>query len=65
MLTEVVYADDLFLISERNEGFRNKFLKWKEAFGSKSLKANLGKTKVIVSGGMTMDGLFKLKVFSC
>ena len=28
------------------KGLMNKFLKWKEAFESKGLKVNLGKTKV-------------------
>ena len=32
------------------EGLREKFCKWKEAFESKGLKVNLGKTKVVVSG---------------
>ena len=32
------------------EGLREKFLKWKEAFESRWLKVNLGKTKVVVSG---------------
>ena len=30
-LSELLYADDLVLMSEINEGLRNKFLKWKEA----------------------------------
>ena len=45
-LSELLYADDLVLMSETIEGLRNKFLKWKEAFESKGLKVNLGKTKV-------------------
>ena len=32
------------------EGLTEKFWKWKEAFKSKGLKVNLGKTKVLVSG---------------
>ena len=31
------------------EGVREKFWKWKEAFESKGLKVNLGKTEVLVS----------------
>ena len=31
------------------EGLKEKFWKWKEAFKSKGLKVNLGKTKVVVS----------------
>ena len=53
------------LMSETIEGLRDKFLKWKEAFESKSLKVNLGKTKVKVSSGITQDGLSKSKVDPC
>ena len=38
------------LMSETMKGLREKFWKWKEAFKSKGLKVNLGKTKVVVSG---------------
>ena len=31
MLSELLYADDLVLMNEMIERFRNKFLKWKEA----------------------------------
>ena len=41
-LSELLYADGLVLTSERIEGLRNKFSKWKEAFYSKCLKVNLG-----------------------
>ena len=50
-LSEMLYADDFVLMSEMMEGLREKFWKWKEAFESKGLKVNLGKTKVVVSGG--------------
>ena len=43
------------------EGLRNKFLKWKEAFESKGLKANLGKAKVMVCGCITKDGMSNSK----
>ena len=49
-LMSEMYADDLILMSETMEGLREKFWKWKEAFESKGLKVNLGKTKVVVSG---------------
>ena len=61
-LSELLYADDLFLISVTIEGLRNKFLKWKEAFESKGLKVSFGKTKVMVCGGIRKDGLSKSKV---
>ena len=65
VLSELLHADDLVLMSETIKGLRNKFLKWKEAFESKSLKVKLGKTKVMVSSGITKDGMSKGKVDSC
>ena len=50
LMSEMLYADDLVLMSETMEGLREKFWKWKEALERKGLKANLGKTKVVVSG---------------
>lgn len=50
LMSEMLYADDLVLMSETMKGLREKFWKWKEAFKSKGLKVNLGKTKVVVSG---------------
>ena len=52
-LSELLYADDLVLMSETIEGLRNKFLKWKDAIESRGLKVNLGKTNVMVSRGIT------------
>ena len=49
-MSEILYADDLVLMSETMEGLRENFWKWKEALESKRLKVNLGKTKVLVSG---------------
>ena len=49
-------------MSETIKGLRNKFLKWKDAFGSKGLKVNIGKTKIMVCGDITKDGMFKSKV---
>ena len=40
-LNELLYADDLVQMSETIKGLRNRFLKWKEAFENKGLKANL------------------------
>ena len=64
-LSELLYADDLFLMSETTEGLRNKFIKWKEAFESKGLKVNLGKTNAMVSGGITNDGMSKSTLDLC
>ena len=65
MLSQLLYADDIILMSEKIKGLRNKYLKWKEASESKGLKVNLGKTKVLVCGGITMDGMSKSKVDPC
>ena len=61
-LSELLYADDLIMMSETIMGLRNKFLEWKEAFESEGSKVNLGKTKVMVCGGITMDCMYKSKV---
>ena len=50
LMSKMLCADDLVLTSETMEGLREKFWKWKEAFESRGLKVNLGKTKVVVSG---------------
>ena len=50
LMSDMLYADDLVLMSETMEGLREKFSKWKEVFESTWLKVNLGKTKVVVSG---------------
>ena len=62
---EVMHADGLVLMSEMSMGPRNKLLKWKEAFESKRLKVNLGKTKVMVSGGITKMACLKVKLTHC
>ena len=64
-LSELLYTDDLVLMSETTEELRNKFLKRKEVFKSKGLKVNLGKTKVMVSCGIAKNGLTKSEVDPC
>ena len=64
-LSELLYADDLDVMSETIKGLRNKFLKWNEAIKSKGLKVNLGKTKLMVSGSITKDDMSKNKVTPC
>ena len=55
VLSELLYADILILMRERDEGLRNKCVSWK-AFESKSLKVNLGKASVMVGCSITNDG---------
>ena len=52
-LSELLYADDLVRMSETIKRLRDKFLILKVAFERKGLKVNLGKTKMLVSSGMT------------
>ena len=52
-------------MSETIAGHKNMFLKWMDTFESKDLKVDIGKTKVIVSGSITMDGLSKSEVDPC
>ena len=63
LMKEVLYADDLVLMSESIEHLKEKFLKWKEAIESKALKMNLKRTKVMVSG--SKGEVLKCKVDSC
>ena len=65
VLCELLCADDLVQMSETIKGLRNKFIKWKEAFECKGLKVNLGKTTVMVSGGISKEGMSKSKVDPC
>ena len=62
VLSELLYADDLFLKSEAIEGLRNKFLKWKYVFESKGLKCNLGQTKVMVCDASQRMAYIKVKL---
>ena len=50
LMNEILYADELVLISENIDDLRKKFIKWKDAFERKGMKVNIGKTKLMVSG---------------
>ena len=49
LISEILYTDDLALVSEYKENLREKFLTRSEAFERKELKVNLKKTKVMVN----------------
>ena len=49
VLSELLYAGDLVLMTETIERLRNKFLRWKVVFESKGLKVNIGKMKYSMS----------------
>ena len=50
LLNEILYADDLVLMSESLEDLRERLQRWRRALEGKGLKVNVGKTKMIVSG---------------
>ena len=60
-LSELLYADDLVLMSETINRLRHMFLNGKVAFESKGLKVNFGKTKIVVSSDIPKDGMSKGK----
>ena len=62
-MNEILYADDLVLMSESIENLKEKFLKWEEAFESNGLKVNFRKTKVMVS--RSKGEILKSKVDPC
>ena len=62
VLSELLYVDDVFLMSETIVTLRNMFIKWKVAFDSKGLKVNLGNTKV---NSITKYGMSKHEVDPC
>ena len=53
------------MMSETIEELRNQLFKWNEAFESKVLKVILGKTKVMISDGITKDGMSTSNVHPC
>ena len=63
VVNELLYADDLVLVSEDMEDLKERFWNWKDALERKDLKVNTRKTKVMVSG---LEGeLFKSKIDPC
>ena len=64
-LSEFLYADGLFPMREIMEGLRNKFLECRGDIECMGLKVNLWKTKVMLSGGITKDGMSKSNANPC
>ena len=52
-------------MSDTIEGLCNQFLKWKDSFECIGFKVNFDKTRVMVSSGITKDGMSKRKVDPC
>ena len=60
VVNELLYADDLVLMSATTEDLKERFWNCKDALESKGLKVNTRKTKMMVSG---LEGqLFKKKI---
>ena len=47
---ELLFADDLAIISDSEDDLQRRWLKWQIGMESKGLKVNTGKTEVMVSG---------------
>ena len=45
---KMVYTNDLVILVETLEGLMTKMSVWKNGLASKSLKVNMGKTKVMI-----------------
>ena len=63
VVIELLYADDLVIMSEDMEDLKERFWNWKDALGSKSLKVNTKETKVTVNGSEGEQ--FKSKIDPC
>ena len=63
VLNELLYADDLVLMTETMEDLKERFWNWKDALESKGLKVNTRKTKVMVS--RSEGKLSKSKIDPC
>ena len=50
VVNELLYADDLVLVSKTMEDLKERFWNWRDALESKGLKVNPRKTKVMVNG---------------
>ena len=52
---EMLYADDLVLTADSRQEVEGMMVQWKEAMERRGLKVNIGKTKMMVSGGEDSD----------
>ena len=63
VVNEILYADDLVIMSEDMGDLKKRFWNRKDAMKSKGLKVNTRKTKLMVSG--SEGELFKSKIYPC
>ena len=61
---ELLYADDLVLMSDSIEGLEKKFSDWKKGMENKGLRVNVGKTKVMISSS-NAGSVNKIGKFPC
>ena len=64
-LSELLYADDLDLMSEKIKVHRNNLLKWKEVFESNGLKVNLGFPRLTFKPLLSKTSFHFNKLFLC
>ena len=50
LMKQILHTDDLALMGEFKEELRENFDEWREAFESKGMRVNLGKTNLLGSG---------------
>ena len=62
-MKQILYAHDLILTGETMVELRENFDEWREAFESKGVRVNLGKTKLMVSG--MEEEMFDSKIDPC
>ena len=63
LFNEILYANDLVLMSESLEDLRERFQRWRRALEDKRLKVNVGKIKMMVS--RTEGEIVLSKIDSC
>ena len=63
VVNELLYADELVIMSKDMEDLKDRFWNWKDALESKGLKVNTRKTKMMVSG--SEGELFKSEIDPC
>jgi hypothetical protein len=62
---ELLYADDLVLITESQEELIDRLRNWKQCLEKKGLKVNVAKTKVLISTGELIRGNRELGLVEC
>ena len=63
VVNELLYADDLVIMSEDTKDLKERLWNWKDALESKGLKVNTRKTKMMVS--RSEGKLLKNKIDPC